>query len=258
MSKALLIGINRYRLPGNNLRGCVNDVNDMKFSLMRFRGMADKDIKIIVDGGATKKGILDGLQWLVTQPDKSLILHYSGHGTQVYDASGDEPDKLDEAIVPSDTMDQNGLITDDVLATYIRKVPAGTSFSFISDSCHSGTVNRNLVLGYRKHKFMRVPGTAKPKHYVKPVRKLGRVLNVVPMNLLLSGCRDDQTSADAEFGGKANGALTYFLLASLRANPQGTWKAIHAATVANLVRNGFDQVPQLSGPLAMITARVFG
>ena len=28
--KALLIGINRYRILGADLRGCVNDVNNMK------------------------------------------------------------------------------------------------------------------------------------------------------------------------------------------------------------------------------------
>ena len=29
-NKALLVGINDYPLPGNDLRGCINDIEDMR------------------------------------------------------------------------------------------------------------------------------------------------------------------------------------------------------------------------------------
>ena len=36
------------------------------------------------------------------QPDDSLFLHYSGHGTQNKDVEGDEVDGQDEVIIPVD------------------------------------------------------------------------------------------------------------------------------------------------------------
>ena len=43
--RALLVGINRYRIPGADLRGCVNDVKNLKSVLTRYYGFADKDIR---------------------------------------------------------------------------------------------------------------------------------------------------------------------------------------------------------------------
>ena len=40
--RALLVGINRYKIPGADLRGCVNDVKNLKSALTRYYGFADK------------------------------------------------------------------------------------------------------------------------------------------------------------------------------------------------------------------------
>lgn len=257
MGKALLIGINKYQLPGNDLQGCINDVQDLRSILINFYGYADGDIKVITDGQATKRGMLDGLQWLVTTGDPNLILHFSGHGTQTIDSIADESDRLDEALCPSDVLDQNGLVTDDQIAGYINQAPLTTKFTFIADCCHSGTVNRVFAIGnpvYRKARYMSVPNNAVPN---KPTRRYVKNLGGVRMSLLLSGCRDDQTSADAIFGNRPNGALTYFLLSILRANPKISWRQAHAKVIGLLSRNRFDQVPQLSGPSTMISSPVF-
>ena len=63
---------------------------------------------------------------------------------------------------------------------------------------------------------------------------------------LVSGCRDDQTSADADIDGVYNGALTYYLVRAMREDPQVTYRALHARTLAGL-RGNYDQVPQLEG-----------
>ena len=47
--KALLIGINRYKIPGADLRGCVNDVENMKGVLTRMYGFASKDVTVMTD-----------------------------------------------------------------------------------------------------------------------------------------------------------------------------------------------------------------
>ena len=50
---------------------------------------------------------------------------------------------------------------------------------------------------------------------------------------LISGCRSDQTSADALIDGRYNGAATYYLLRALRADPTlPLGKVVHAASQA--------------------------
>ncbi len=66
-------------------------------------------------------------------------------------------------------------------------------------------------------------------------------------HLLLAGCRDDQTAADAYLDGNFNGAFTYYLCQTLRQSPDlGSQATIDR--VANLLRtNQFQQVPQHEG-----------
>ena len=55
--KALLIGINRYRIPGGDLRGCVNDVESIRHALNKHCGFAASEITPLVDGQATTRNM---------------------------------------------------------------------------------------------------------------------------------------------------------------------------------------------------------
>ena len=117
-NRALLVGINKYRIPGSDLSGCVNDVTNMNDILLKYFGFATKEITILVDERATKKNIVDRLKWLVDKAkgNDRLLFHFSGHGSQIVDSDGDElKDRKDEIICPHD-MDWDGtFITDDDL-----------------------------------------------------------------------------------------------------------------------------------------------
>jgi metacaspase-1 len=66
--------------------------------------------------------------------------------------------------------------------------------------------------------------------------------------VLITGCRDTQTSADAYIGGSFNGALTYNLVAALKeAKGKISYRDLHARTTSKLKAADFDQVPQLEG-----------
>ena len=66
--------------------------------------------------------------------------------------------------------------------------------------------------------------------------------------MLITGCRDTQTSADAHIGGSFNGALTYYLVESIKeANGELTYRQLQQRTAAKLKSEDFDQVPQLEG-----------
>ncbi len=61
-NKALLVGINAYPNPNNNLRGCINDVVDMEnFITSKYKVYSKDNIKKLTDSRATKKDILDHL-----------------------------------------------------------------------------------------------------------------------------------------------------------------------------------------------------
>ena len=96
--RALCIGINNYPGVDSDLSGCVADAVDWS-DLLKSKGFVTKTI---LDKQATGETIVSNLKHLVTQaiPGDTLVIQYSGHGTQVPDVSGDEPDRMDEAWVP--------------------------------------------------------------------------------------------------------------------------------------------------------------
>jgi metacaspase-1 len=259
MKKALLVGINKYEMPGCDLEGCVNDVTNVRDILLKYFGFAQGNVRLVVDGRATKKNILSRLAWLVDKAKKGdcLLFHYSGHGSQIADRDGDEvKDKLDEIICPHD-MDWDGtFITDDDLAKAFRAVPAGVNLEVLLDACHSGTGTRELAaiaglpreLAFRP-RFLQPPADiACRADEEMAVRKLLRATTGENPagHVLFAGCRDNQTSADAYIGGSYNGAFTYYFCKHLRDAQGGVARAELIRRVrASLKFNGFSQVPQL-------------
>ncbi|KAI9303794.1 peptidase C14, caspase domain-containing protein, partial [Cunninghamella echinulata] len=85
--KALLIGIN-YIGSSNELKGCINDVQNIKnFITTRF-GFKEEDMVILTDDQQeqrfipTRANIIAAIKWLVgdAQPNDSYFFHFSGHG----------------------------------------------------------------------------------------------------------------------------------------------------------------------------------
>jgi hypothetical protein len=96
--KALLIGIN-YTGTSAALRGCHNDVRNMSRFLTERYNYKAEDMVILMDDPSfawrqqpTRQNMLEAMRWLVAgaQPNDSLFFHYSGHGGQAKDVSGDE------------------------------------------------------------------------------------------------------------------------------------------------------------------------
>eukprot|EP00756_Hemistasia_phaeocysticola_P018598 Hpha_TRINITY_DN15606_c1_g5::TRINITY_DN15606_c1_g5_i2::g.100743::m.100743 len=149
---AALVGIN-YRGQRGELSGCVNDVVAMKNYLVNCGYSEDESsMRICVDVDhsdigiptqiPTKDEIYRTIDWLVSQARSgdSLFFHYSGHGGQQRDTSGDEEDGMDETLIPVDYQ-SNGVITDDELFEYlVAKLPKGVHLVCLMDCCHSGTI----------------------------------------------------------------------------------------------------------------------
>ncbi|KAF5373806.1 hypothetical protein D9758_000834 [Tetrapyrgos nigripes] len=64
--------------------------------------------------------------------------------------------------------------------------------------------------------------------------------------VLISGCKDTQTSADANENGVPTGALSWALMESLRETPEPTWFELLQSIRNKLRQEGYNQLPQLS------------
>jgi LmbE family N-acetylglucosaminyl deacetylase len=234
------------------LSACEFDAKDMA-AIARSKGMKPTVL-------LTKKGTRANVLANMRSAAKALgagdlyFLTYSGHGGQVPDVSGDEPDKQDETWCLYD-----GQLIDDELYFELSKFKAGVRILVLSDSCHSGSVTRErpppppppgqrvklmpaavAMRVYREHqafydKLQLDVAKAAGKAAVDPdaalanVAASGRLSAIVkkfnPSVLLVSGCQDNQTSMD----GDHNGAFTEQVLKTWRNGTfKGNYGAFHA------------------------------
>lgn len=256
VKRALLIGINKYQLPGANLNGCINDVEDAKAKLLAPLGFQAANVTTITDAKATRANMLAGLKALVASGKAGdfLYFHYSGHGAQVPDTNGDEPEGQDEILCPTDMAVVNGAfknaIVDDELQSILGTIKPGVNLLFVSDSCNSGTVDqiRNQAIT-SKVRGLTLPANLRnltPLQVDAAAQATFKARAAAGKYVLISGCQDDQTSADAYINGRYNGALTYMLLDAWKQAPKtyGDW---HKATLAGLEAGNYEQRPNLVG-----------
>ncbi len=261
--QALLVGINDY--PGHNsdLRGCINDVTNVRNVLRTFFGFTNEQIRVLTDFRATKENILFRLEKMVAQakPGDFLVFHFSGHGSQIRDRNEDElNDYMDELFCPYDMNWDNGFITDDMLREILNKLKQGVHMEIILDCCHSGTGTRETDFGRPPelgpenpvlNRMLLPPVDIESRHQgeeekLKPKKAFKTDNDIILNHVLWAGCRDDQTSADASIGGCYNGAFSYYFCKHIRENGGNINRdELHSGIFNSLGYNRFSQVPQL-------------
>ncbi|HLO42312.1 MAG TPA: caspase family protein [Phycisphaerales bacterium] len=259
--RALCIGINDY--PGMNadLSGCVNDVHDWK-GVLSARGFG---VTTLLDRDATKSNMVEAMTKLFSDTKKgdTAILQYSGHGSFVADTDGDEPDGRDEVLCPSD-IGSDAFILDDELYELFGLAERGSKLIFFSDSCHSGTITKFRATDAPSERatrsrflppsmFLRefeMPQVAVAARSRKRKAKVNRAV-------LISGCMDEQTSADAWFGSRANGAFTYYALKALKEiDANANYRQWHGRIREYLPSVYYGQAPNLQGTATQLRGRV--
>ncbi|QKF94870.1 caspase [Fadolivirus algeromassiliense] len=232
---AVLIGIN-YFGTGSQLNGCINDANHLKLFLLEKCGYLPENIMMLTDDGLgvrpTKQNIINSFATLVSKATNEqfteLWFSYSGHGSYVTDYNSDENDGRDEVLCPVD-YDTAGMITDDfIYANLVNKLPATATLFALTDACHSGTMF-DLPFLYTNS-------------LINNNKNTGHVANVMS----ISGCRDDQTSADAYIGSKYEGAMTWSFLNALSNSSYNIKLNDLLAKMRTLLLNNYTQVPQLA------------
>jgi len=241
--KALLVGIN-YTGTSNELYGCINDVNSVKERITQNGFTNINTLTDLTANKPTKQNILSEFQNLLVNSNEGdlLFFSYSGHGSYTLDRNGDETDGYDELLVSSDLQG----ITDDelklVIQTHLKKNV--TLFAMI-DSCFSGSV---LDLKYQYLDSLNYD------NYTENVKQLDTVGNV----FMISGCTDEQTSADAFINNKYSGAMTWSLLEALKESPNCKWRELIKSMRDKLKHSEYEQVPQFSsGTFVNIDDEIF-
>lgn len=260
--RALCVGINDYPYEENDLKGCVNDAKGWAGLLSDQFGFAKSDVRLLLDGQATKKNVLNGLKDLLAgaKPGNTLVFTNSSHGSYVADTSGDE-EKYDEVLCPYD-IDANDIM-DDELRELLADVKQGVNVTVILDNCFSGTATRAPVARKtpddRRVRFLnpslrglpvlKNPWTAKPKTRKKyPESKMKEVV--------LTGCTDREYSYDAQIEGTYHGAMTYYALQAIR---EAKYKLSYAQLYRRLgeLITDYPQTPQLEGKSANNKRQIF-
>ncbi|RCH94251.1 Ca(2+)-dependent cysteine protease [Rhizopus azygosporus] len=229
----------------------------------------------------TKENILKAMQWLVhdARANDSFFFHFSGHGGRVKDANGDEDDGYDETIYPVDHdryQGESGQIVDDEMhEILVKPLPRGCRLTAIFDSCHSGTaldlpyvystqgvikeesmfkdagagiLNAGLAyaMGNKSGALSSVLSLGKSLMSRKSVDERVKKFKSSEADVItFSGCKDNQTSADAMENGKSTGAMSFAFTTALRQNRQQTYLQL-LNSIREILRSKYSQRPQLS------------
>ena len=213
---------------------------------------------LLTDAQATKAAIMAKLKAAVADAKAgkvdSIVFSWSSHGTQVTDRSGDEADGMDEAFVPHDIAEKAGdwdpahVITDDELHDLFQQLPDKVQLEVYLDTCHSGSGLRGAEFSLHapRVKYVAPPGNQGPvKQPAVAGFALARATEAPATNQILwSGCKANQTSADAFFDGRYNGAFTYYFLQATNGG-NGLSRSDVIGRMRAAMKGKFSQVPQL-------------
>lgn len=250
---ALHIGLNsvnpsHYQGWSGPLTACEADADDMA-DLAIARGFScTKLLTKDASRTAVKSVIADAAKRL--KSGDIFFVTYSGHGGQLPDLNGDEADHADETWCLYD-----GELVDDELNGFFGAFAAGVRILMLSDSCHSGSVSKDLY--YRSEASAQAPRVyrampdevalrvyQKNKEQYDPIlksRDAAKTLESIKASLLLiSGCQDNQYSQDGKFNGLFTGTLKSVWNGGTF---EGSYSKFHKAIGAKMPP---DQTPRLS------------
>ncbi|KAK0475412.1 caspase domain-containing protein [Armillaria novae-zelandiae] len=244
--KALCIGINyagHQTLENSQalgeLSGCIKDAVQISSFLSEHWDSSSRGavkIKVLRDDSKndkempTKSNIIKAMRWLVkgARREDSLVFHYSGHGGQIKDQNGDEPDGYDEVIYP---VDDGYIVDDDMHKLMVKPLPTGCRLTALFDCCHSGSA---LDLPYVWDDFGGLfRGGSVTRKWIRRKSTQASVIS-------LSSAKDDRVSMDTPQGG----AMSDAFIMSLKHDAYQTYVRFFAS-INEIMTRKHKQTPQL-------------
>jgi hypothetical protein len=190
------------------LAACEFDAEDMA-AIAASRGMAASKL---LTRQATRKAVLAGLRKAAKtlKAGDLFFLSYSGHGGQVADVSGDEPDKQDETWCLHD-----GQLIDDELYFELAAFGDDVRVLVLPDVALRVYERHQAFYDKLQTDVARAAGRASLEDPDAALSALavqgGRVQSIARRMraavILISGCQDNQTSLDGDHNGAFTGQL---------------------------------------------------
>jgi len=253
--KAVVVGVNNYGGPPNDLPSCVNDANTITQLLQSRYGF--KEVHTVRDGDATVARLEEELKWLAkaSKPDDRLVFYFSGHGYT----------KLADGIMEEFLVLTDGLFDDNRLVNETRDLAPGT-LTVILDTSFSGGMEKkvfdptaavpNVELAQVKswtpprEEAVRDKGLAESGHQtVREFRRFGgapisSTAQLELNGLLLTSCLETETAVASTSKTEGLSAFTHALIRSAeRLGPSASTVDVLAATEHHLMMLGVRQTP---------------
>jgi predicted phosphodiesterase len=286
------------RLPDGSsypsLGGCVRDINHVENFLTRVLGLpADRITKLTATNNGsgtppepeadwpTYDNMVKAFKTLIESADEGdqVYIHYSGHGGRTVTIFPDLKGRngLDESLVPTDIGRAGTRYLRDLEIAHLLKRMAdkGLIVTLVFDSCHSAGATRGsgVVRGISSIDTTERPSDslvasqaelAKTWQDIKPDQTRSARLTSgwfpeMKNIILLAACRANELANEFAFEGtERNGALTYWLLDSLKQiGPSLTFEMLHDRILAKIRAKFTQQTPQLQGDGSRVVFDVY-
>ncbi len=264
---ALVIAVSDY--PQETGWSKINSVNDVPLVTAALQYHGFENIYTLKNAEATKSGILQAIKTKllnkVSQGDV-VVIHFSGHGQQIYDDNGDELDGFDEALVPYDAHMKYQLgvyegqkhIRDDQVGALLQQIQQKLgkegNLMMVVDACYSGTISRGTD-------FAESRGTddkLMPTNYIAKLNpengggldalSRGKDDGMAPL-VVFSGARQNQKNYETydDFNNPV-GSLSLALSKNLmQVAPSTTYRELFDMVKADMAVSSPMQSPQLEG-----------
>jgi len=268
---ALLIGISDYinfdDVEGGDLPGAEHDARSIRDLLVMKWHVPEENIRLLLSREATRAAIEESVTgWLAgnAEPGDQVTIFFAGHGSQMWDESGDEDDGLDETLAPADvlaTSTEND-ISDDTFNEWLGTLRTDNILVAL-DNCSSGTGTRDVTPFSRGRLLARTidaverPTTASRR--ALPGQDDATGFDATETRVLeFAAAQPHQVAVDAFFpatdGSESfhGGAFTTFLVRELwKAPAEATYQEAFNSVYEALKRNRFQQDPYISEDVSL-------
>jgi len=263
---ALVVGVSDYLhfgdAEGGDLPGAEHDARAFRDALVHRWSVPEENVRMLLNQEATRDAIEEGVTgWLGAnaRAGDNVVVFFAGHGSQIWDESGDETDGLDETLAPADVSPTTSAfdISDDAFGDWLEGIPT-TNVVVILDHSHSGAGTREVTPFSRARQLGRdVERLDRPEGVVRTAGdEAPDETGFDPGGagvLRLAAAQPHQAAVEALFpvedGAQPfhGGAFTTFLVRALwQAPSDASYQDVVHDVAEALKRNRFQQAPYLS------------
>lgn len=236
--RALVVGIDRYRVVDYWLQGAVADALDIAETLRRA-GVGD--VTTLLDEQASRARLLDAIDAIArrTRPDDLVLIAFAGHGAQeAVVPSPAEPDGKDEffllwGFAGSGEATRERIVDDEMFASIGRIAATGARTIFLADVCFGGGLSKAVDPRIGRPSVRALKRVARPElagrgaYYIDPAEdKLPRLANIpggdnatqsYPLLTFIAAVDDQHEAPEISIQGETSkrGAASYVLARAL-------------------------------------------